>query len=213
MAVRLVVFDLDGTLVDTIDIHSEGWSFAVELLGLARVDRSAFTNLIGLPGDAIVRAAIGNQGLKHYERIRWIKDRHFLKQLASGRVSPFPDVLPCLSYLKKRGYAIGLASSSPNYVLLPLLEKLELLNYFNYVVGGDEVVRGKPDPEIFIKVARKAGVENCETVVVGDTVYDTAPAKAAGMRSVLIARNRVVGASSVSADVVITTLKDLTSIL
>ncbi|MCX8184956.1 MAG: HAD family hydrolase [Sulfolobales archaeon] len=213
MTLKLVVFDLDGTLVDSVDTHAEGWSFAIEYLGVARVDKSRLISLIGLPGDSIVRATVGEEGLKYYDRIRRLKDRHFLNQLASGRVSLFPDTLPCLKHLKKRNYVLGLASSSPNRVLLPLLEQLELLDYFNYIVSGDEVVRGKPDPEIFIRVARKAGVENRETIVVGDTEYDTAPARSAGMKSVLVARGRTVRVSNLNADVVVTTLADLTVIL
>lgn len=213
MGLKLVVFDLDGTLVDSVDTHAEGWSFAVRRLGLGHVDRGELVDLIGLPGGDIVKEILGEFGLRHYSSIRWLKDRHFLEQIADGKVRLFPDAKPCLNYLRERGYALGLATSTPNYVLIPLLERLELLDYFDYTVGGDEVRRGKPSPDIFIKVLEKAGVEPRDTVVIGDTVYDTVPARSAGMFSVLIARRNKLRAPNIGADVVIKNLLDLKLLL
>lgn len=209
MAFRLVVFDLDGTLIDSVEAHAEGWSYAINRLGLAEVGVGELVDLIGLPGDAIVRAVLGEEGLRHYPSIRWLKDRHFLDQVVSGRVRLFPDVLPCFNYLRSRGYALGLATSTPNYVLIPLLERLGLLDRFDYTVGGDEVVRGKPSPDIFVRAAEKAGVRPREVVVVGDTVYDTSPAKSAGMASVLVVRRKTVRVRGLEADLVVSSLTDL----
>ncbi|MEM4775351.1 MAG: HAD hydrolase-like protein, partial [Sulfolobales archaeon] len=125
MKLKLVVFDLDGTLIDSVDAHAEGWSFAIERLGLARIGREKLVDLIGLPGSDIVKEVLGEAGLRYYPSIRWLKDQHFLGQLAEGRVRLFPDVKPCLNYLRERGYALGLATSTPNHVLIPLLERLE----------------------------------------------------------------------------------------
>lgn len=210
MGFRLVVFDLDGTLIDSVEAHAEGWSFAFNRLGLAKVGADELVDLIGLPGDAIVRAVLGEEGLRHYSSIRWLKDRHFLDQVAIGRVRPFPDAVPCFDYLRSRGYALALATSTPNYVLIPLLERTGLLEYFDHTVGGDEVARGKPSPDIFVRAAEKAGVRPSEVVVVGDTVYDTAPAKSAGMASVLVARRRTVRVRGLEADLVVSSLADLT---
>ncbi|MEM1622979.1 MAG: HAD family hydrolase [Sulfolobales archaeon] len=212
MKLKLVVFDLDGTLIDSVDAHAEGWSFAIERLGLARIGREKLVDLIGLPGSDIVKEVLGETGLRYYPSIRWLKDQHFLGQLAEGRVRLFPDVKPCLNYLRERGYALGLATSTPNHVLIPLLERLELLEYFDYTVGGDEVRKGKPNPDIFIRIVEKAGVRPGDAVVIGDTVYDTVPARSAGMFSILIAR-RSVKARGLDADVVIKNLLDLRLLL
>ncbi|MEM0351835.1 MAG: HAD family hydrolase [Sulfolobales archaeon] len=213
MSLKLIVFDLDGTLIDSVDAHAEGWSFAITHLGLAHVGREELVDLIGLPGSEIVKEVLGEAGLRQYPSIRWLKDRHFLNQVAVGRVRLFPDVMPCLNYLRERGYALGLATSTPNYILVPLLERLELLDYFDYTVGGDEVRRGKPNPDIFIRVVEKAGVRPSDTAVVGDTVYDTVPARSAGMFSILVARKREVRARNFDADVVIKNLLDLRLLL
>lgn len=210
---RLVVFDLDGTLIDSIGAHAESWAFAFERLGLAKVGRESLINLIGLPGDAIVRSVLGELGLQYYNRIRWLKDRHFLKQVAIGRVRLYPDTVLCLNHLKNRGYLLGIATSTPNYVLLPLLEKLGIVDYFDYTVGGDEVRRGKPSPDIFLRVVEKAGVHPEETMVVGDTVYDTAPAREVGMTSILVTRGRRIVIENLFASLVVRDLADLTTLL
>ena len=213
MGLRLVVFDLDGTLVDSIEAHAEGWAFAIGALGLAKVNAESIVDLIGLPGDAIVKSILGEPGLTHYPRIRRLKDRHFLRQVAVGRVRPYPDTIWCLDHLRRGGYLLGIATSTPNYILLPVLERLEMLDYFDYTVGGDEVSRGKPNPDIFLRVLEKASVRPEEAVVVGDTVYDAEPARRIGMVSVLVTRGRSVRVDSSPASLVIRDLAELCDLL
>ncbi|MCC6014875.1 MAG: HAD family hydrolase [Desulfurococcaceae archaeon] len=213
MRYRLVVFDLDGTLVDTVEVHAESWAYAFAELGLGKVSPGELVRLIGLPGDSIVREVLGEGALRYYDRIRWLKDRYFLRRVAEGSVRPYRDVPETLDYLRSRGYLIGLATSTPNYILIPLLEYLGVLEVFDVVVGGDEVLRGKPDPEIFLRAAAKASVEPRKTVVVGDTEYDSAAAKSAGMLSVLVDRGGRGNPSKTSADIVVGSLTDLSLLL
>lgn len=213
MIFKLVVFDLDGTLIDSVKVHAEGWAYAFNVLGLANVKAKALEDLIGLPGGTIVERILGQAGLEHYQKIRWLKDRHFLKYVMGNSVRLFPDVIQCFQYLRRRNYLLGIATSTPNYILIPLLEKLSIIEYFDIVVGGDEVSRGKPEPDIFLRAAEKAGLSPREVVVVGDTIYDTIPARKVGMFSVLIARNKNLRLSEVVADAVITDLNDLSAFL
>jgi phosphoglycolate phosphatase len=210
---RLVVFDLDGTLIDSVKVHAEGWSYAFNVLGLADVGADDLESLIGLPGSAIVEKVLGQAGLAYYREIRWLKDRHLLNHTVKNSVRLFPDALPCLQYLRRMGYRLGIATSTPNYILIPLLEKLGIIDFFDITVGGDEVLRGKPEPDIFLRAAEKAGLPPREVVVVGDTTYDTVPARKAGMLSVLVARSRPIRVDELVADVVVTSLNDLSAFL
>ena len=213
MRYRLVVFDLDGTLADTVEVHAEGWAYAFAKLGLGSVSPREIARLVGLPGDSIVREVLGEQALRYYGRIRWLKDRHFMRKVAEGSVRLYRDVPEALVYLRSRGYLVGLATSTPNYILIPLLERLGILEAFDVTVGGDEVLRGKPNPEIFLRAAAKASVEPRETVVVGDTEYDSAAARSAGMLPVLVDREGRRSPSRSSADIAIRSLTDLSLLL
>ena len=84
---------------------------------------------------------------------------------------------------------LGLASSTPNYLLIHILEIFGIIDYFDAVVGGDEVEYGKPHPEIFLRTFSKLGVNPNEGAVVGDTLYDVIPANKIGAFSIHLQRN------------------------
>ncbi len=184
--VKAFIFDLDGTLIDSVDAHVTTWVKAFKVAVGISVDEVEVRSLIGMSGRDIVRKILGKVSESEYAKIRWVKDRAFMKELKGGRVTLFPGVTQALRMLKKGGYLIGMASSTPNRLLLHIMDYLGITGFFDAITGGDEVRRGKPDPEIFLKAMRKLGVGPEETVVVGDTVYDACPAHRVGALPVLV---------------------------
>jgi len=184
--IKAFIFDLDGTLIDSVDAHVTTWVKAFKVVAGVTVDEEDIYPLIGMSGKDIVRKVLGEVSESEYVRIRWVKDRAFMKELREGRVTLFPGVNQALRMLRKGGYLIGMASSTPNRLLLHITDYLGITGFFDAVTGGDEVRRGKPDPEIFLRTMRKLGVAPEETVVVGDTVYDACPAHRVGSMPVLV---------------------------
>ncbi len=185
--VKAFIFDLDGTLIDSVDSHVRSWSLAFRIAAGINVGYRSLYPLIGLSGADIMRRVLGSRAEPDLmSRIRWIKDRAFLKEVLEGRVNTYPGVNKLLKYLKRYGFKIGVASSTPNRLLIHILEYLRLINYFDVITGGDEVRRGKPDPEIFKLTMSKLGVSPAEAVVVGDTEYDMYPAIRLGATPVLV---------------------------
>ncbi len=133
-----------------------------------------------------MRILLGNSGLRKYSLIRRLKNKIFFLEIKEGNVDLYPCVLELLTYLKSRGNLLGLASSTPNYLLIQILEIFDIINYFDVIVGGDEVKSGKPNPDIFIKAFSKLGVNPREGAVVGDTKYDVVPANRIGAFSILV---------------------------
>ncbi len=184
--VKAFIFDLDGTLIDSVDAHVTTWVKAFKVAIGISVDEEEVRSLIGMSGRDIVRRILGKVSESEYAKIRWVKDRAFMKELKEGRVTLFPGVTQALRILKKGGYLIGMASSTPNRLLLHIMDYLGITGFFDAITGGDEVRRGKPDPEIFLRAMKKLGVGPEETVVVGDTVYDACPAHRVGALPVLV---------------------------
>jgi len=184
--IRAFIFDLDGTLIDSVDAHVITWVKAFRIALNMTVDEEEIYPLIGMSGRDIVKKVLGEVDELKYARIRWVKDRAFMKELKEGRVALFPGVTQALRMLKSKGYLIGIASSTPNRILLHIVDYLGITGFFNVITGGDEVERGKPDPEIFLRTMKKLRIRPYEAVVVGDTVYDAYPARILGAVPVLV---------------------------
>ena len=183
--VKGFIFDLDGTLVDSVEAHVKSWIIALRSLGF-NVDEELLRNLIGLSGKDILIRLYGSNILKHYKDIRRLKDRAFLQELREGRVQTFPGVMTLLRILKNLRLKIAVASSTPSYLLLHICEYLGIIEYADVIVGGDEVNRGKPHPDLFMKTIKLLGLNPKDVVIVGDTYYDIEPANVLGATSVLV---------------------------
>ena len=197
--IKAFVFDLDGTLIDSVDAHVTTWVKAFKVAMGVSVSESEIYPLIGMSGRDIVKKVLGRVNESEYARIRWVKDRAFMKELKEGRVTLFPGVTQALRMIKIRGFRIGMASSTPNRLLLHIMDYLGITNFFDAITGGDEVRIGKPHPEIFLRAIRKLRVTPHEAVIVGDTIYDVCPAHRIGSVPVLVNVNSVSSSEVVAA--------------
>lgn len=183
--VKALVFDLDGTLIDSAKAHAISWYESFKIFGY-HVEFNKILSLIGLPGYDIVKRLLGQNTLRRYNEIRVIKDRIYLNLLKRGDIKLFNDVVPTLNTLKNMGLKLGLASSTPSYTINIVLNYFRLKNYFDVVVPGDAVKRGKPYPDIFIKAFNELKVKPTDGCVVGDSEFDIVPAKNIGALAILV---------------------------
>ncbi|MCD6324504.1 MAG: HAD family phosphatase [Desulfurococcales archaeon] len=183
---KAFIFDLDGTLIDSVEAHIRSWINSFRLAAGVDIPSSMLEPLIGLSGEDIVRKILGKQGVEIYGVIRRLKDRFFLKELREGRVPPFPSAHKLLKLLVKSGFKVGIATSTPTYMATHILDFLGFLDYIDAYVCGDDVARGKPNPDIFDEAFCRLRVSPQEGVVVGDTLYDVVPAHRLGATAVLV---------------------------
>ncbi|GEM_PF-1814522 len=170
--IRLVLFDLDGTLVDSIDAIVESFQRASMITGV-RIDVDRLKKLIGQPLMAVVRGSVvGNvseEDLMEFIRVR----RRIMEEIWRDRVRLYPDVKPVLHELKRRGYIVGIASSSIISRVKEFIEYFGLSSYIDVVSGVIEgVIEGKPKPDTILYAMEKTGVQPRETVYVGDMEID-----------------------------------------
>lgn len=178
--VRAIIFDLDGTLVDSVKAHVEAWMDALGKLGIYK-RREEVEPLMGLPALRIAEILCG--GCAEY--LATLKNRLFTEKYIS-LVYLYPDA----AAVAKLEAAKALVTSSSGYVAREVLKRVGLDRYFAVVIGGDEVARGKPDPEPLLKACDMLGVDPREVAVVGDSPYDVEMAVRGGATPICVSRAR-----------------------
>ena len=185
---KAVIFDVDGTLLDTEKIYITAWRQAAERFGYTLPQEALRqTRAVSIPvakerfryycGEAFPYDAVRVTRIEIAEEIiRTVP----LEQLCK------PGAAELLQWLKAQGIALAAATSTGKQQTLDHLERAELLQYFDAVVCGDMIARGKPEPDIFLKAAELMGIAPEDCLVVGDTPADVLAAAAAGMKMVLI---------------------------
>ncbi len=133
----------------------------------------------------------------------------------ANRIPLFADVPAVLPALKAMDLRIGLATSSVGALIHPFLDRHDITRYFDAIVTGEEVTRGKPDPDIYLRAAEKGGVAPRHCLVVEDALPGIASGKSAGMRVVAIPDPRLVDVTLYEgqADYTITRLGELPELL
>ena len=183
MALDAVLFDVDGTLVDTNPVHIEAWRRAFAAFGYAiPADRIAME--LGQGGDRVVGSVLGPAAAAaHGDAIRHATGVEFMA-LARGRQFPlFPGVTELLAALRARGLRTALATSSAPEHLATLLRAagLEPSTVVDAIVTCDEVRATKPAPDTVTLAVAKLGLSPAQCAYVGDTPYDAQAAHAAGV--------------------------------
>ena len=183
---RAVIFDVDGTLLDTERIYMQAWKDAAAELGYVMTDEVLRKTRAVNAKDAakIFEREIGN-GFS-YEKTRPIRVR--IAEEIIHRESPIlkPGVLELLTFLQQKGIRLAVASSTNTKTTKEHLEINGIADQFEVIVGGDMIERGKPNPDIFLKAAELLGEapENC--IVVEDSPAGIRAGTAAGMKAVLV---------------------------
>lgn len=180
-----IVFDLDGTLADTVDLHVSTWVEACRRLNIP-LNEKFVRGLVGLSAEDIARKLVGDE--TRALRLARLKRSIYLARVSEARL--YPEVVEVLESLKYvHGLRLAVASSTNVETIEAVLNAKEIRGFFDAVVGSDLVSRGKPDPEIFLNALKMIGVNAEEAMIVGDTEYDIIPANTLGAVSVLICRD------------------------
>jgi HAD superfamily hydrolase (TIGR01509 family) len=181
-----IVFDFDGVLVDTHPVHMRAWRRFLESVGKAVSEEQLQFVLDGSRRDDILRHFLGELCDEKLIEYGYLKDEIFRKEAAD--VQPINGLLTFLKDLEDAQLNLSIASSGSRSRVDFLLRKLHLKERFRVVITGDDVARGKPDPALFLRVARDLGVEPFELIAFEDAVSGVKAATSAGMRCIGIAQ-------------------------
>jgi HAD superfamily hydrolase (TIGR01509 family) len=178
---RAVIFDLDGTLVDTVYGHTLAWQRVLAESGLA-VEGWKVHRLIGMSGGLLTQAASHEIGRTLSDgEAEQLQTRHgvIYKELMPDR-RPLPGAIDLLRHLHTHKIRHGVATSGRRHDAKPSLDALSL-PADTVIVDRDDVARAKPEPDLFLACQARLGVKPEECYVIGDAVWDLLAARRAGM--------------------------------
>ncbi|HSE12403.1 MAG TPA: phosphoglycolate phosphatase [Rudaea sp.] len=190
--IRAVLFDMDGTLVDTLPDISASVNAALVDLGLQALDRAHIATLIGNGPRVLSRRALDAQEtLGAADRERLVEPllesyaRNYATQAGRlGRI--FPGTLEGLRELSAAGFKLGVVTNALQHLAEAVLARFGIAPHLDLVVGGDRVTRTKPHPDPLWQACRELDVAPHETLMVGDSINDVVAARAAGCAIVCV---------------------------
>ena len=183
MRVKAVLFDIDGTLVDSNDAHARAWVKAFTEAGV-RVDFQNVRCAIGMGGDKLMPAVSGiEQESALGERISTRRGDIFKTEYLP-LLRPFRDAGKLVAIVQSRGIKAVAASSAKRDELEALLKLADAPSLLGDAASGDDAEQSKPDPDIVHAALKKTGVDTTNAMMIGDTPYDVEAAARAGLRTI-----------------------------
>jgi phosphoglycolate phosphatase len=183
--IGFIVFDLDGTLVDSHRDIANAANALVEELGGQRLPDPAIVGMVGEGAAVLVRRALTAAGIdpatpRALDRFLVLYDARLLEH-----TRPYDGTLDVLDHFRQR-VPMAVLTNKPQRPTERILDELQLRNYFSAIIGGDTPLGRKPDPAGLVHLAQTAGVPPDRTLMIGDSPVDLQTARNAGTRICLV---------------------------
>ncbi len=180
--IKLIIFDLDGTLVDAYPAINASFNHTMKKLGYAQQKPQLIRRAVGWGDKQLLAPFVRQQDLTRALAIYRLHHKNSL-----GRKSRvLAGARGLLSKLKKKGYKLAVASNRPRKFSLILLKHLKLKGYFDYVLCADQLKQGKPHPEILKNILRRFALSAEAALYLGDMAIDAQAGRNAGIRTVMV---------------------------
>lgn len=179
-----VLWDMDGVLVDTGDLHYAAW---IEVLADYDLDfpREQFDASFGMNNMALLTMLMGRKPEPEVYAVINERKEERLRELSEGRIQPMDGVVDRLERLQQAGYRQAIASSAPLANINAMVDAMGIRIYFDALVSGIDMP-GKPEPDVFLTAAAEIDVPPASCVVVEDAIPGVEGAKRAGMKCIAV---------------------------
>lgn len=180
--IRLIIFDLDGTLVDAYPAIISSFNYTMQRLGYPRQSALVIRRAVGWGDENLLRPFLKKEDLPLAVSI--YRRHHQLSLPKKSRL--LPQAAKVLAYLKNKGYRLAVASNRPTRFSRILIRHLELRKYFSYVLCADRPEQLKPRPYILNKIRQRFKLRPDEVLYVGDMATDARAGRAAKVKTVIV---------------------------
>lgn len=214
MSIRGVIFDLDGTLLDTEKLYRRFWVEAARQMDYPMEDRHALMirSMAAIYAEPLLKREVCPEF--DYHGVRALRRKIMEEFIDDHGVDPKPGLLETLEAIKARGLKIGLATATPEHRARKYLRMVHAEQYFDAVTCADMVKRGKPQPDIYLLACERTGVAPGEAIAVEDAPTGIRAAHAAGCRAVMVPdQDQPDGEIRALCCAVVPTLSDIVSLL
>jgi len=179
--IKAIIFDMDGVLIDAKDWHYEALNKALELFGMEISRYDHLVTFDGLPTRKKLQMLSVERGLPEelHDFINELKQQYTMEMVHQKCKPKFYHEF-ALSKLKSSGYKLAVCSNSIRNSVQVMLDKAALLHYMEFFLSNQDVSKGKPDPEMYIKAISKLGLTPKECMIIEDNEHGIAAAKASG---------------------------------
>lgn len=201
-----IIFDMDGTLIASTQADYLAWKRTFANHGKELTYESYFP-LLGIKSADVIKKELHLQGTE-VDKALADKLCYFKEIVETKGIDPIPYAEDLLKAVRKLAVKVALATSSRRMKMQMVMEKLNLLQYFDQIVTGEEVHNSKPSPDIFLRAAEKLKLDPKECIVIEDAANGVTAAKKAGMMCIAITTTHTKDQLS-HADLVIDTFKEV----
>jgi len=215
LSVKMVMIDLDGTLIDTAPDLAASANAMLAGLGMPTHELETVKTWIGNGVARLVKRSLtgsmdGEPEAELYQRGYPLFLEHYGSHVADAS-RPYPGVVEGLEQLRDAGYALACITNKAEAFTLPLLNALDLHDFFKLVISGDSLPKKKPDPLPLLHACEHFGITPEHGVLVGDSGNDTRAARAAGMPVICVSYgySQGVDVASLNPEAVIDSLVEL----
>jgi HAD superfamily hydrolase (TIGR01549 family) len=177
------LFDIDGTLIDSVDLHAHAWQDAFAQFGF-RIRYEDIRGQIGKGGDQLMPVFVPKDELERIgERLEKYRGELFKREYLP-RVRPFPNVRDLFARIKRDGYRLALASSANTDEVAHYKELANITDLVDLETTRSDVDHSKPCPDVFEVALGRLEISPDNALVIGDTPYDVIAARRAGLRTI-----------------------------
>ncbi len=203
-----VLWDMDGVLVDTAELHYQTWKQTLAGFGIP-FSRKLFNEFFGMNNEQTLTGILGRPPEPSFlQELSDNKEDKFRKSI-HGQVELYPGVRKLLQELQRAGARQAIASSAPQENIDVLVNELNMASFFQTIVSGCEI-KSKPDPATFLLAAERLGVNPQRCVVIEDALHGIEAARRAGMKCIAVATTHPVVLLS-QADLVVESINQLSA--